>query len=215
MPKPKCYFVFDIEARGPDPIAHGMVSFGYLLCDTEFGILESSRINVAQKKTQVFEEDCYKYFWAQRLSLLMELTNDTVSEAAMVEKISAVFEKYEYLYDITIVGDFLMYDATYFNTIRSYNQKISFLYTKDGGLRDYIDLDSWEKIYKMLGCPDVRKVVKSRFGMSEMSHFPDEDCIYIMYMFRVMLETFTALGQVKTDTLFEITEDLSKIAMEP
>jgi hypothetical protein len=136
----------DIEARGPGPRSHGIVSIGVCVGSTtseEDHVIEKcrfdlKRINLMQK----YEKRCFDEFWSKNLDLKSELTCNAKDAREQMNAFRQLIDKYPNAY---IVCDNPGFDFGMINYYLDFYGLATLNYDSKGGYQNTHDSDSYAR----------------------------------------------------------------------
>lgn len=135
----------DIEARGPGPRSHGIISIG--VCVGSYPkeeVIEKCRFDILpmEQDGQKFEPRCFDEFWSKHKDLLKKLTCDAKSASEQMAAFRKLIDKYPNAY---IVCDNPGFDFGIINYYLDVHQLPTLNYDSNGHYRNTHDSDSYAR----------------------------------------------------------------------
>lgn len=110
---PKVIIAFDIEARGPSAIRHGILAIGWCVrLANDFSIIERDFVALEELiPGQFFEPRCYNEFWSKNRGILEKLSREVIPARDAIAKFYDMLVTMGKKYKVILITDNPAFDA--------------------------------------------------------------------------------------------------------
>jgi hypothetical protein len=196
--RPHAILAFDIETRGEDMIAHGIMSIGFCLGHADrFEVIQSGRISLKPivEEFQTVEKRCMNEFWSKHPEVYKQLVDEAIQPNIGMYKLSSMLDQWDCNYDLRIVSDNPSFDLGQINFyLARYGMRPLSRNRMTGEYRNMYDSDCHARGVRALGHESAwisDKDTARELGFeieTSATHLPDDDAkhIYEMYVKTVL-----------------------------